>query len=104
MFDIDHHENDILSVGYEKKTIQTKDKFNQLNLIDIQSMLGTNHRLPLSHMAKSYIWIEETSQRINELSIGYTINPNLQRNKAFRYQVKFFFEKHIWSIYQYKYR
>ena len=45
--------------------------------MDIQSLLGNNYCLPLSHMAKSYIWIEETNQRINEFSIGYKMNPNL---------------------------
>ena len=58
MFDIDNHEKEILAVGYENKGIETKDKCNQLNLIDIQFLLETNHRLPLSHMAKTYIWLE----------------------------------------------
>ena len=70
MFDIDNHDKEILEVGYENKTIGTKDKCNQLNLIDIKYLLETNHCLPLSHMAKSYIWLEETNQRINELYIG----------------------------------
>ena len=70
-----------------KKKIETKDKWNQLNIIDIQSLLGTNHCLPLSHMAKSYIWIEEKNQRINEFSIGYTMNPNFHKNKVFIEQV-----------------
>ena len=65
LFTINNHEKDILAVGYKKKTIQTQDKWNQLNLMNIQYMLGTNHCLPLSHMAKSYIWIEETNARIN---------------------------------------
>ena len=39
-------------------------------------------------MAKSYIWHEETNQRINEFSIGYMMNPNLNTHKAFREQVK----------------
>ena len=56
--------------------------------MDIQSLLGINHLLPLSHMDKSYIWLEETNQRINEFSIGYTMNPNLSINKAFKEQVK----------------
>ena len=56
--------------------------------MDIKSLLGTNHFLPLSHMAKSCIWLEETNQRINEFSIGYMMNPNLNMNKAFREQVK----------------
>ena len=39
-------------------------------------------------MAKSYIWLEETNQRINEFYIGYMMNPNLIINKAFKEQVK----------------
>ena len=98
MFNIDNHEKDIFAVGYENKTIETKDKRNQLNFIDIQSLLGTNHRLPLSHMAKSYIWLEEKNQRINEFYIGYMMNPNLNTNKTFREQVKVCLKTHIWSI------
>ena len=61
MFDIYNHEKEIFAVGYENKTIETKDKWNQLNLIDIKYLLGTNHRLPLLHMDKSYICLEETN-------------------------------------------
>ena len=39
-------------------------------------------------MAKRFICIEETNQHINEFSIGYITNPNLNTNKAFREQVK----------------
>ena len=51
-------------------------------------MLGAKNCLPLSHMAKICIWIEETNQRINEFSIGYMMNPNLHKKKVFREQVK----------------
>ena len=88
MFNIDNHKKEILAVGYKDKTIQTQDKWNKLNIMDIKYLLGTNHRLPLSHMAKSYIWLEETNHRINEFSIGYTMNTNLRINKAFKEQVK----------------
>ena len=50
MFDIDNHEKDILAVGYKNKTIETKDKWNQINLLDMQSLLGTNCCRPLLHM------------------------------------------------------
>ena len=76
-----------MAVGYENKTIQTQYKRNRLNPIHLQSLLWTNHRLPLSHMAKSYIWLEEKNQRINKLSIGCIMNPNLSINKAFKDQV-----------------
>ena len=59
MFDIDNHEKEILAVGYKNKTIETKDKWNQLKLLDMQSLLGTNCCRPLLHMSKSYIWLEE---------------------------------------------
>ena len=97
MFDIDNHEKDILEVGYENKTIETEDKLNQLNLIDIKYMLGTNYCLPLSHMAQSYIWLEENNQRINELSIRYMMNKNLNTNKSFIEKVKVFL-KNTFSI------
>ena len=51
-------------------------------------LLGDNHCLPLSHMAKHFIWIEETGERINEFDIGYMINPNFYVNKLFRDQVE----------------
>ena len=88
MFDIDNHKKQTLAVGIENKRIENKDKWNQLNLIDIQYLLGNNHHLHLSHMTKSYIWLEETNQRINEFSIGYMMNPNFHENKVFREQVK----------------
>ena len=87
MFDIDKHEKDILAVGYENKTTEYKEKWNQLNLFDMQSLLWTNLRMTLLHMSKSYICLEEKNQRINEFSIGYTTNTNFHRNKAFKEQV-----------------
>ena len=54
----------------------------------MQSMLGDNCRMPLLHMSKSYIWLEETNQRINEFSIGYMMNPTLYRSRDFKDQVK----------------
>ena len=54
----------------------------------IQSLLGTNHCMPLSHMAKSYIWLKKTNQVINEFSIGYMMNINLSIKKAFKEQMK----------------
>ena len=56
--------------------------------MDIQSLVGTNNCLPLSRMAKSYIWIEVANQRINEFTIGYMMNPNLSIKKAIKEQVK----------------
>ena len=53
----------------------------------IQSLLGNNHHLPLSHMAKSYILFEETNECINEFSIGYMMDPNFIIKKTFKEQV-----------------
>ena len=56
--------------------------------MDIQYLLGPNHHPPLSKMDKSFIWLEEKKQRINEFYIGYMMNPDLNTNKVFREQVK----------------
>ena len=50
------------------------------------SLLGNNHPLTLFNMARSFIWIEETKERINEFSIGYMINPKFNFNNPFRKQ------------------
>ena len=65
MFDIDNHEKEILSVGYKNKTIESKYKWNQLNILDMKYLFGDNFRRPLLHMSKIYIWLEETNQLIN---------------------------------------
>ena len=46
------------------------------------SLLGANHCLPLFHMPKRSIWLNETKQRINEFTIVYMINKGLNINKA----------------------
>ena len=74
------------------------------------SMLVANCRMTLLHMSKTYIWIEEKNQRINEFSFGYMLNPTLYENKAFKDQVKACFKNtfvkyinsHINSILQKK--
>ena len=89
---MDQYEKEILAVDYINEKIETKDKWNQMNLSDMQSMLGNNFRKPLLHMSKSYIWLGETNQRINEFSIGYMMNPTLYRNRFFKDQVKVCFK------------
>ena len=61
-------------------------------------MLVANFCMPLLHMSKSYIWIEETNQRINEFSFGYMFNPTLFTNKYFKEQVKAFLKTHLVQI------
>ena len=68
MFDIDNHEKEILAVGYKNKTIETKEKWNQINLLDMQYLLGTNCLRPLLHMSKSYIWLEEKKESIKNFN------------------------------------
>ena len=41
------------------------------------SLLGANRCLTLFHMAKRFIWLNETKKRINEFKIKCMINPNL---------------------------
>ena len=71
------YEKEILEADFANQKIKTKDKWNQINVLDMESMLVANFRIPLLHMSKIYIWIEETNQLINEFSFGYMMNPNL---------------------------
>ena len=68
--------------------IETKDKWNQINILSMESVLVGNCRIPLIHMSNRKIWIEETNQRINEFSFAYMLNPTLNKNKACKEQVK----------------
>ena len=61
----------------------------------MQSLLGAYNRLPLLHMAKIYIWFEETKERINEFLIRYMINPTLNINKSFKDQVNKIIKLHF---------
>ena len=49
--------------------------------------MGDNHRQPLVNMAKNFIWLEETKERINDFLIGYMINSALNINNAFKEKV-----------------
>ena len=78
----------ITSDDFINNKIETKDKWNQLYLLSMESMLGANCCMQLLYMSKSYLWIEEKSQRINEFSFGYIFNPTLYTSKVFREKVK----------------
>ena len=58
-------------------------------------LLGANHCLPLSHMAKSFIWINETIKNINEFTVGYMINLSLNVKNAFREQAETVYLLHL---------
>ena len=51
------------------------------------SLLGAYHCLPLSHIDKSYICLEEKKEHINEFLNGYMINLNLNITKSFKDKV-----------------
>ena len=68
----------------KNEKIKNKDRWKYCHNFPILPVLGVNHSLPLLHIAKSYIWINETSGHINESAIGYMINPTLHVNKSFK--------------------
>ena len=68
--------------------IETKDKWNQIHLLSMDSILGANCRISLVHISNRKIYIEETNERINEFSFAYMLNPHLKTNKAFKNHVK----------------
>ena len=77
----------MIKVGNQKQKKLNKDKLNHFNHIPMQSLLGAYNRLTLLHMAKSFIWLEETKECINNVSIGYMINTTLNIDKSFKEQL-----------------
>ena len=71
----------MIAIGNENKRTKNKDRCNYHHHIPTLSLLGVNHCLTLFHMAKHFIWINETKQRINEFTIGYMINKGLNVDK-----------------------
>ena len=78
----------MIEIGKENEKIKNKGKWYYCHHMRIFPFWGDNHRLPLLHMDKQFIWIEETKERINQFGIGYMNNPNLYTNKDFVYQVE----------------
>ena len=64
------------------KKIEAKQKWNQINLISMESVLGSNCRIPLLHMSKRKVYIEITNKRINEFSFAYMCNKHLYIKKC----------------------
>ena len=54
----------------------------------MESVLGSNCRIPLIHMSKRKVYTEETNECINEFSFAYMFNPTLHTNKIFKEQAK----------------
>ena len=69
-----------------KNKIKNKYRWNYCHHIPMLSLLGANHRLPLFHMAKRCILINE-KKRSNSFMIGYMISPGLNVIKSFKEQV-----------------
>ena len=82
------YENNISAEDFINKKIETKDKWNQINVLSMESVLGANCSMQLVHMSNRKSWIEETNQLINEFSFAYMLNPHLNTNRAFKDQVK----------------
>ena len=82
------YEKNVSAEDFINKKIETKDKWNQINVLSMESVLGANCCIPLVHISNRKNWIEETNQRINEFSFAYMLNPVLHTNKAFKDQVK----------------
>ena len=86
------YEKNLPAEDYINKTIETKYKWNKINVLSMESMLGVNCCITLLHMSKRKNWIEETNQRINEFSFGCIFIPTLYSNKVSREQVKSMFK------------
>ena len=63
----------MIEVWKNNNKIKNKYRWNYCHHMPMLSLLGENHRLPLFHMDKHFIWINETKKPINEFTIVYVI-------------------------------
>ena len=89
------YEQDMISVLNRNKINLKLDKWNHFNSMPMLSLLGAYNCLPLLHMAIIFIWIKEGKTPINEFSIIYMNNPNLNTNKAFKKKVTYCMKIHL---------
>ena len=69
----------MIAFGNKKK--KERYRWNYCHYMPMFPLLGATHRLLLLHMDKSFIRLEEKSDRINNFEIEYMINPTLRVNK-----------------------
>ena len=50
----------MIETGNDNKKIKNKDKWNYCHHMPIFTLLEADYCLPLLHMTKRFIWIEET--------------------------------------------
>ena len=82
------YDMNITSDDFFNKKFDTKDQWDHLYRLSMESMLGVNRRIPLLHMSKRFFFIEIANERINEFSFAYMCNPTLYRHTVFKEQVK----------------
>ena len=82
----------MIEIENKNEKNKNKDRWDYCHHFPILPSLGANHCLPLLHMAKFFIWINETSERINEFAIVYMINPTFHVNKGFEEKVEKMYE------------
>ena len=70
------------------RKIPRKDKWGYCDDIPLLPLLGSGHHLPLFLMSKHFFISIQQQKCINQISIGYIIDPTLHVKKVFRYQVE----------------
>ena len=58
------------------------------NNFPILPLLGINHCLPLFNMYKSFVYLKDAEEHINEFAIAYMVNPILHVNKSYKGKVE----------------
>ena len=62
---VNAYKQKMIEIGNENEKIKNKDKWNYCHRMHILLFLGADNCLLVLHMAKLFIWIEETKESIN---------------------------------------
>ena len=77
------YENKFSAEDFINKKIETKDKWNQIHLLSMESVLGANFRILLIHMSNKKNCIEETKQHINNIFFCVYVESAFQQEQSF---------------------
>ena len=78
----------MIELEKEKKKIETKYRWETLDVIPLFPLVGVNNHQPILQLYKRMVHIYSIDDSIDQFVIGYMINPTLRVTKLFKGKLK----------------
>ena len=74
-------------IELEIEKVPVKDEWETHAIIPVMKIVGVNHCVHILHMYRRMFHYYTTDETINQIAIGFIINPSLKFNNVFRIQI-----------------